>query len=89
MANEVHEERKKVMGSLYGKSCQVSNKTFYDFRIKFILERHNFVLREEMLGMVLSAAMGDRNLSVSDMLYVISKVEEAHQKSMEMNYNEK
>lgn len=64
------------------------SRSFYDGRIRFILAQHDFGQREQLLGMVLSAAMGDRALSVSDMLYVVSQVEEAHKRSMEMNYNE-
>ena len=70
------------------KNCPVSGRSFYEGRIRFILEQHNFEQREQLLGCVLSAAMGDRSLSVSDMLAVISQVETAHQKSMEANYNE-
>ena len=69
-------------------SCPGSGKAFYEGRIRFILEQHNFEQREQLLGCVLSAAMGDRSLSLSDLLSVISQVEEAHQKSMEANYNE-
>ena len=41
-----------------------------------------------MLGMVLQAAMSDKGLSVSDLLFVLNEVETAHQKSMEANFNE-
>lgn len=63
-------------------------KEFYQGRIRFILEQHSFEQREHLLGCVLSAAMGDRSLSVSDLLSVISQVEAAHKKSLEVNYNE-
>lgn len=63
-------------------------KEFYEGRIRFILEQHSFPEREQMLGMVVSAAMSDKTLSVSDLLSVISQVELAHQKSLEVNYNE-
>ena len=66
----------------------INSKAFYEGRIRFILEQHSFDQREQLLGCVLSAAMGDRSLSLSDLLAVISQVESAHQKSMEANYNE-
>ena len=65
-----------------------NTKDFYLGRIRFILDQHDFAQREQLLGMVLSAAMADRALTVSDMLFILSQVEEAHQKSMEVNYNE-
>ena len=79
---------KTNMAALYGKTCCENSKDFYLGRIRFILDQHDFAQREQLLGMVLSAAMADRALTVSDMLYVLSQVEEAHQKSMEANYNE-
>ena len=66
----------------------MNSKEFYLGRIRFILDQHDFQQREQLLGMVLSAAMADRALTVSDMLFILSQVEEAHQKSMEVNYNE-
>ena len=66
----------------------MNSKDFYLGRIRFILEQHDFQQREQLLGMVLSAAMADRALTVSDMLFILSQVEEAHQKSLEVNYNE-
>lgn len=63
-------------------------KEFYQGRIRFILEQHSFEQREQLLGCVLSAAMVDRSLSVSDLLAVISQVEAAHKKSLEANFNE-
>lgn len=66
----------------------MNSKDFYLGRIRFIQDQHDFTQREQLLGMVLSAAMADRALTVSDMLFVLSQVEEAHQKSMEVNYNE-
>ena len=65
-----------------------NSKAFYESRIRFILDQHSFEQREQLLGCVISAAMGDRSLSLSDLLAVISQVETAHQKSMEANYNE-
>lgn len=66
----------------------MNSKEFYLGRIRFILEQHDFQQREQLLGMLLSAAMADRALTVSDMLFILSQVEEAHQKSLEANYNE-
>ena len=58
----------------------MNGKDFYLGRIRFILEQHDFQQREQLLGMLLSAAMADRALTVSDMLFILSQVEEAHQK---------
>ena len=66
----------------------MNNKTFYEGRIRFILDQHSFAQREQLLGMVLEAAMGDRSLSVSDLLSIVNQVELAHQKSLEANFNE-
>ena len=66
----------------------MNNKGFYEGRIEFILANHDFSTREQMLGMVLNAAMSDRSLSVSDLLSVISQIEEAHNKSLEANFND-
>ena len=63
-------------------------KSFYEGRIRFILDQHSFAQREQLLGMVLAAAMGDRSLSVSDLLSIVNQVELAHQKSLEANFNE-
>ena len=65
-----------------------NSKAFYEGRIHFIMDQHSFEQREQLLGMVLSAAIADRSLSVSDCLSVIGQVEEAHHKSLEVNYNE-
>ena len=65
-----------------------NRKAFYEGRIRFAMEYHNFAQREQLLGCILSAAMGDRSITVSDMLAISSQVEAAHQKSMEDNYNE-
>ena len=65
-----------------------NSKEFYLGRIRFILEHHDFAQREQLLGMVLQAAMSDRALSVSELMVIINAVEEAHKKSMEDNYNE-
>lgn len=66
----------------------MNSKDFYLGRIRFIMDHHTFRQREQLLGMVLSAAMSDRALTVSDLLYVVNQVELAHQKSLEENYNE-
>ena len=66
----------------------MNNKGFYEGRIDFILANHDFSTREQMLGMVLNAAMSDRSLSISDLLSVIGQLEEAHKKSLEANYND-
>ena len=66
----------------------MNNKSFYEGRIRFIMEQHGFEQREQLLGCVLSAAMGDRSLTASDLLAVLSQVEAAHQKSLEVNFNE-
>ena len=81
-------EAKLKLASVYGQSCCVSSRSFYEGRIRFILENHSFQQREQLLGRVLSAAMGDRGLSASDLLSVINQVELAHQKSLEDNFNE-
>ena len=65
-----------------------NSKAFYEGRIRFAMEQHTFVQREQLLGMVLCAAMGDRSITVSDMLSLSSQVEAAHQKSLEENYRE-
>lgn len=64
------------------------SREFYAGRIRFILEQHTFIQREQLLGMVLSAALGDRSLTASDLLAVMGQIEIAHQKSLEVNYNE-
>lgn len=66
----------------------MNSKDFYLGRIRFIMDQHSFRQREQLLGMVLSAAMADRALTVSDILYVVNQVELAHQKSLEESYNE-
>lgn len=66
----------------------MNSKDFYLGRIRFIMDNHTFRQREQLLGMVLSAAMSDRALSVSDLLYVVNQVELAHQKALEENWNE-
>ena len=65
-----------------------NSREFYEGRIRFAMQHHSFVQREQLLGCILSAAMGDRSITVSDMLAISSQVEAAHQKSMEDNYNE-
>ena len=88
--SNLHQESKQFFSTYYNSHQPVpaGSRSFYDGRIRFILAQHDFGQREQLLGMVLSAAMGDRALSVSDMLYVVSQVEEAHKRSMEMNYND-
>ena len=81
-------EAKLKLSSEYGSSCCQNTCAFYEGRIRFALEEHSFQEREQLLGMILSAAMGDRSLSVSDLLSVVNQVELAHQKSLEVNYNE-
>ena len=66
----------------------MNSKEFYQGRIRFALKEHSFQEREQLLGMILSAAMGDRSLNVSDLLSVVNQVELAHQKSLEVNFNE-
>ena len=66
----------------------MSSKEFYEGRIRFALEHHSFSQREQMFSMILSAAMEDRTISVSDMLGIYAQAEAAHQKSMEVNYRE-
>lgn len=84
----LHSEKKAFLTRMAVTGSYSNSKEFYLGRIRFILEHHDFVQREQMLGMVLQAAMSDRALSVSELMYIINKVEEAHQKSMEVNYNE-
>lgn len=88
--SNLHQDSKQFFSSYYANYTPApsGSRSFYDGRIRFILAQHDFYQREHLLGMVLSAAMGDRALSVSDMLYVVSQVEEAHKRSMEMNYND-
>ena len=81
-------EAKLKLSSLYGQSCGKSPLSFYVGRIRFALEQHSFQQREQLLGMIVQAATGDRSLTVSDLLAVISRVEEAHKKSLEDNFNE-
>ena len=76
------------MHKMYSQPAQVSSRLFYDGRIRFIMEQHSFEQREQLLGMVLQSAMSDRALSVSELMFIINKVEEDHQKSLEANYNE-
>lgn len=86
--NTLHEEKKAFLQRMATVGSYSNSKDFYLSRIRFILEQHNFEQREQLLGMVLQAAMSDRALSVSELMFIINKVEEAHQKSMEVNYNE-
>lgn len=86
--NTLHEEKKAFLQRMATVGSYSNSKDFYLGRIRFILEQHNFEQREQLLGMVLQSAMSDRALTVSELMYIINKVEEAHQKSMEANYNE-
>ena len=65
-----------------------NTKDFYTARLRFILDQHSFAQREQMLGMVLQAAVSDKGLSVSDLLCVLNELEMSHQKSLEVNFNE-
>lgn len=84
----LHQEKKAFLTRMAVAGSYSNSKEFYLGRIRFILEHHDFAQREQLLGMVLQAAMSDRALSVSELMFIINKVEEAHKKSMEDNYNE-
>lgn len=84
----LHQEKKEFLHRMAVNGSYFNSKEFYLGRIRFILEHHDFAQREQLLGMVLQAAMSDRALSVSELMFIINKVEEAHKKSMEDNYNE-
>ena len=84
----LHEEKKAFLTRMAVAGSYSNSKEFYLGRIRFILDHHDFAQREQLLGMVLQAAMSDRALSVSELMFIINKVEEAHKKSMEENYNE-
>ena len=86
--DQLHAEKKAFLHRMATSGSYFNSKEFYLGRIRFILDHHDFAQREQMFGMVLQAAMSDRALSVSELMYIINKVEEAHQKSMEANYNE-
>lgn len=86
--DQLHAEKKAFLQRMATVGSYSNSKDFYLGRIRFIMEQHNFEQREQLLGMVLQSAMSDRALSVSEFMYIHSKVEEAHQKSMEVNYNE-
>ena len=84
----LHEEKKVFLTRMAVSGSYSNSKEFYLGRIRFILDHHDFAQREQLLGMVLQAAMSDRALSVSELMFIINRVEEAHKKSMEDNYNE-
>lgn len=84
----LHQEKKAFLTRMAVAGSYSNSKEFYLGRIRFIIEHHDFAQREQMLGMVLQAAMSDRALSVSELMFIINRVEEAHKKSMEDNYNE-
>lgn len=86
--DNLHSEKKAFLLRMAVAGSYSNSRDFYLGRIRFILEHHDVAQREQMLGMVLQSAMSDRALSVSELMYIINKVEEAHQKSMEVNYNE-
>ena len=86
--NTLHEEKKAFLQRMATVGSYTNSKDFYLGRIRFIMEHHNFVQREQMLGMVLQSAMGDKALSVSELMVIMNKVEESHLKSLEVNYNE-
>ena len=84
----LHEEKKAFLTRMAVAGSYSNSKEFYLGRIRFIMDHHSFEQREQLLGMVLQAAMSDRALSVSELMFIINKVEEAHKQSMEDNYNE-
>ena len=84
----LHAEKKAFLQRMATVGSYSNSKDFYLGQIRFIMEQHSFEQREQLLGMVLQSAMSDRALTVSELMYIINKVEEAHQKSMEVNYNE-
>ena len=83
----LHQEKKAFLQRMAVSGSYSNSKEFYLGRIRFILDHHEFEQREQMLGMVLQAAMSDRALTVSELMFIINKVEEAHKQSMEDNYN--
>ena len=83
----LHQEKKAFLTRMAVAGSYSNSKEFYLGRIRFILEHHDFAQREQLLGMVLQAAMSDRALTVSELMFIINKVEEAHKQSMEDNYN--
>lgn len=83
----LHAEKKAFLTRMAVAGSYSNSKEFYLGRIRFILDHHDFSQREQLLGMVLQAAMSDRALSVSELMFIINSVEEAHKKSMEDNYN--
>lgn len=83
----LHQEKKAFLQRMAVAGSYSNSKEFYLGRIRFILEHHEFEQREQLLGMVLQAAMSDRALTVSELMFIINKVEEAHKQSMEDNYN--
>lgn len=86
--NSLHAEKKAFLQRMATVGSYSNSRDFYLGRIRFIREQHNFEQREQLLGMVLQAAMSDRALSVSELMFIINEVDVAHQKSMEANYNE-
>ena len=86
--DQLHAEKKAFLQRMAVTGSYSNSKEFYLARIRFIMEQHSFENREMMLGMVLQAAMSDKALSVSELMFIINRVEESHQKSLEANYNE-
>ena len=86
--DSLHAEKKAFLQRMAVVGSYSNSKEFYLSRIRFIQDHHSFEQREQLLGMVLQSAMSDRALSVSELMFILNKVEEAHQKSMEANYNE-
>lgn len=86
--DQLHAEKRAFLQRMATIGSYSNSKEFYLGRIRFIMEQHSFQQREQLLGMVLQSAMSDKALAVSELMYVVNKVEEAHQKSLEINYNE-
>lgn len=84
----LHAEKKAFLHRMEVNNGYSNSKQFYLGRIRFIMDRHSFAEREQMLGMVMSAAMCDKDLSVSELMHIVAQVEEAHKKSMEANFND-
>ena len=85
--DQLHSEKKAFLQRMATMNSYTNSREFYMARIRFIMSQHDFAQREQMLGMVLSAAMSDRALSVSELMSIVTRIEEAHKESMEANYN--
>ena len=86
--SELHQEKAKYLHNMAVQGSYSNSREFYLARIRFALNEHNFTQREQLLGMVNSAVLSDRALAVSEVMFILNKVEEAHKKSMEANFNE-